>query len=181
MQAEWQKQYQSQNIRKSPCNASNSGMTPPVDPLNLLCRYRPPHSPLCLLGFSSLPPLDSSLPPRIAPLCLLFCLLFASSFLLFASSLPPLCLLGLPPLCLLVSSSLPPLCLLFASSLPPLCLLGFSSDFEENRGPIEEDPRTQRGGKEENPRRKCDSSQAFEKTVPRIGGHRHIFCKPGGI
>jgi hypothetical protein len=42
----------------------------------------------------------------------------------------------------------------FESSLLPYCHLDGSSDFEENRGSIEEDPRTQRGGKEEKPRQK---------------------------
>jgi hypothetical protein len=39
-----------------------------------------------------------------------------------------------------------------ASSLKPYCYLDSTSDFEGNRGSIEEEPRTQRGGKEEKSR-----------------------------
>jgi hypothetical protein len=86
--------------------------------------------------------------------------------------------------CFLFASSLPPLWVLFGSSLGPLWVLFASSESEvamrRFQGPKKDPKRTQRGGKEENPRRMCHSSQVFPKTVTGFVEDRHIFERWGG-
>ena len=77
----------------------------------------------------------------------------------------------------ILPTSISSLCFLFASSVLPRCLLESSSDFEENRGAIEEDPRSQRGANEENSRTKCGPSQDFILSITSFRTNRHKDSK----